>query len=61
MDEATLTIKVITMLWYIILTVFVRYIMYKWIKEYCSPLYDIPEPPRYGNFKTPSILYENSR
>ena len=40
--------KSLTMMWYIILTVFVGYIIYKWIKDYFSPLYDIPEPPRYG-------------
>ena len=40
--------KSLTMMWYIILTVFAGYIIYKWMQEYCSPLYDIPEPPRYG-------------
>ena len=35
------------MIWYIILTIFVAYFIYKWMKEYFSPLYDIPEPPRY--------------
>ena len=40
--------KPLTMMWYIILTVFVGYIIYKCMKEYLSPLYDIPEPPRYG-------------
>ena len=36
------------MIWYIILTAFVGYFIYKWMKEYFSPLYEIPEPPRYG-------------
>ena len=40
--------KPLTMMWYIILTVFVGYIIYKLMKEYLSPLCDIPEPPRYG-------------
>ena len=43
--------KSLTMMWYIIFTVFVGYIIYKWIKDYFSPLYDIPEPPRYGIFR----------
>ena len=36
------------MIWYIILTIFAAYFIYKWMNEYFSPLYDIPEPPRYG-------------
>ena len=36
------------MLWYVILTAFTGYTIYKWMKDYFSPLYKIPEPPRYG-------------
>ena len=40
--------KPLTMVWYIILTAFIGYTIYKWMKDYFSPLYDISEPPRYS-------------
>ena len=61
--------KPLTIMWYIILTVFAGYIIYKWMKEYLSPLCDIPEPPRYGilrhlpyfiNCKSPIELLANN-
>ena len=36
------------MLWHVILTALIGYAIYKWMKDYFSPLYDIPEPPRYS-------------
>ena len=40
--------KPLAMVWYIILTALIGYAIYKWMKDYFSPLCDIPEPPRYS-------------
>ena len=47
------------MIWYIILTAFVGYFIYKWMKEYFSPLHGISELQCYGILRHPPYFLKS--